>query len=181
MHPKDLFDTLLIRAQGDTAVLATLRRSASYEPGLYPPAFPYVEYLVAGQSENRRSIAYLVVACWALATRPRRDQTLQAPLEGLRLPLALKALQAQNATASKSLEARFTALLDADLDELPWRLRHLTTQLAAAGVAVDWPSLLNDLWHWGSEGRSVQIRWARDFWSMPPGQAKAKGMSSAKA
>jgi CRISPR system Cascade subunit CasB len=56
-------------------------------------------------------------------------------------------------------------LLDADADELPWRLRQITAVLDAAAVVIDWSSLLSDLWRWNHPDRYVQVRWARHFWS----------------
>jgi CRISPR system Cascade subunit CasB len=85
------------------------------------------------------------------------------------LPKALRVLQARSAETSKTIESRFQALLDADTDELPWRLRHLTSQLAAAGVAIDWPDLLKDLRSCPDPQRRVQIRWAREYWAAREG------------
>jgi CRISPR system Cascade subunit CasB len=157
------------QAASDTAVLAVLRRSASYNPGLYPPAFPYVEPLIYGHGEWRRQATYLAAACWAKSRRQRDGDDLE---RGQSLPTALRTLhqdptnpQARNLHASKNIEKRFTALLDADADELPWRLRQITAVLDAAAIAIDWPSLLADLWRWNHPDRHVQIRWARQFWA----------------
>jgi CRISPR system Cascade subunit CasB len=151
------------RAALDTAVLAVLRRSASYNPGLYPPAFPYVEPLIYGHGEWRRQATYLTAACWAKSRRQRDESDLG---RGQSLASALRSLSQDptNLHASKNIEKRFTTLLDADADELPWRLRQITAVLDAAGMAVDWPSLLADLWRWNHPDRPVQVRWARQFW-----------------
>jgi len=152
------------RAASDTAVLAVLRRSASYNPGLYSPAFPYVEPLIYGHGEWRRQATYLAAACWAKSRRQRDEGDL---VRGQSLPTALRTLSQDptNLHASKNIEKRFTALLDADPDELPWRLRQITAVLDAAAVAIDWPSLLVDLWRWNHPDRPVQVRWARQFWA----------------
>lgn len=171
MDTTEFFAKLQELAKADSALVATLRRSASYPPGLYPPAFPYIEPSLIELGEQRRATAYLVAGCWALAARREKGVPL-------RLPLAVKALMANHQQGGKSLEARFTTLLDADGDELPWRLRHLTSQLAAASIAVDWPSLLNDLWQWGSEKRWVQTSWARLFWSASASKSKASDVTS---
>jgi CRISPR system Cascade subunit CasB len=152
------------RAALDTAVLAVLRRSASYNPGLYPPAFPYVEPLIYGHGEWRRQATYLTAACWAKSRRQRDVSDLG---RGQSLASALRSLNQDptNPLASKNIEKRFTALLDADVDELPWRLRQITAVLDAADITVDWPSLLADLWRWNHPNRPVQVRWARQFWA----------------
>lgn len=158
MNPTDLFAGLEAKAKRDTAIVAVLRRSAAYPPGQYPPAFPFIEPSVAGLSEWRRSATYLAASCWALAARREQGKPLT-------LPRAVHDLQVRSKNASKNIEARFTTLLDSDTDELQWRLRHLTSQLAAAAIAVDWPALLEDLWWWTREDRRVQTQWARQFWS----------------
>lgn len=152
------------RAASDSAVLAVLRRSASHNPGLYPPAFPYVEPLIYGHGEWRRQATYLTAACWAKSRRQRDGTDLR---RGQSLATALRTLNQDptNLHASKNIEKRFTALLDADADELPWRLRQITAVLDAAAIAIDWPSLLADLWRWNHPDRPVQVRWARQFWS----------------
>jgi CRISPR system Cascade subunit CasB len=158
MSEADFFKALNKRAENDAAVIAALRRSAAYDPGLFPAVFPYVEPFVHHLTEWRRTATYLTAACWALAARREKGETQE-------LPLALRTLQLRSSNASKSIESRFLALLDADTDELQWRLRHLTNQVSAAGIAIDWPSLLRDLRRWPDPRRRVQVHWARQFWS----------------
>jgi CRISPR system Cascade subunit CasB len=55
-------------------------------------------------------------------------------------------------------------LLDADEDELPWRLRQIVSLTTASGIALDWPQLLKDLLGWDHPDRYVQRRWAREYW-----------------
>jgi CRISPR system Cascade subunit CasB len=166
MTPEEIFQNLEDRALADTAVVAVLRRSLAYEPGLYPPAFPYVEQLTYGQGEWRRRATYLVAGCWAKGQRSHEDEVQVHCFE---LPCALLKLRddPQQSQTGESLMKRFTALLDADSDELPWRLRQITTQLSAAGISVDWAALLKDLWNWNYSNRSVQLSWARQFWAQP--------------
>jgi CRISPR system Cascade subunit CasB len=167
MHPDEFFQELAQLAEADSAVVAVLRRSASYDPGLYPPAFPSIEPYVHGLGNWQRKATYLAAACWAQGTRRNHG-------EGLAFPVAARTLRNHQSMGSKSIEQRFTALLDADSDELQWRLRHLTTQLAAAAIPMDWPALLKDLWAWNSQTRYVQIKWAREFWSTPPAKSTTK-------
>jgi CRISPR system Cascade subunit CasB len=179
MTADEFFHELQQYADKDTAVVANLRRSASYDPGQYPPVFRYVEPYVHKLGEWERCATYMAAAYWALASRRGRQegesQTVQEPHS---LPKAVQVLQAlvanaNNSSARSNIENRFQALLDADTDELQWRLRHLINQLAAAGIAIDWPSLLQDLRKWPYADRRVQIRWARQFWSA----SEAKGKS----
>lgn len=166
MTPETIFQNLAQRAEADTAVLAVLRRSLAYEPGLYPPAFPYVEPLTYGQGEWQRRATYLAAACWA---KGQRADPAEPKPAGIGLATALRKLREdpQKSQAGESLTKRFTTLLDADPDELPWRLRQITSLLNAADLAIDWPALLNDLWRWNLSSRSVQVNWARQFWAAP--------------
>lgn len=170
MTPEDIFQNLEQRAEADSAVVAVMRRSLAYEPGLYPPAFPFVEPLTFGQGEWRRRATYLAAACWAKSQRSPQDES---KTHGVDLASALRKLKTdpKQSQAGESLTKRFTALLDADSDELPWRLRQITTLLSASGITIDWPALLNDLWHWNHSDRFVQVRWARHFWATPSAAA----------
>jgi hypothetical protein len=50
----------------DSKVRAILRRSLSFEPGEFVPAFPYVEPFVKDEKNFwRRKIYYLIAAVWA--------------------------------------------------------------------------------------------------------------------
>jgi CRISPR system Cascade subunit CasB len=176
MIEAEFFESLRKRAENDTAVIATLRRSAAYEPGQFPAVFPYVEPFTNHHNEWRRTATYLSAACWAQAARREKGEP-----QGL--PFALKQLQSRSSNSSKNIEARFLALLDADTDELQWRLRHLTNQISAAGIAIEWPSLLKDLCRWPDPQRRVQVRWARQFWSTSgdPVKGSIKGAGKSKS
>ena len=63
------------------------------------------------------------------------------------------------------LDLRFSALLDARRDDLPYRLRQVVTQMAAHPVGLRTDQLLYDLLRWGHPDRAVQRRWARDYWT----------------
>ena len=188
MNSNKFFNELRNSAEEDTAVVANLRRSAAYEPGQYPPAFRYVEPFVQHLNEWERTATYMAAAYWALAIRMgRQDAESRTIPEGQSLPKALKALQtgiakaSDNTSASKNIENRFLALLDADTDELQWRLRRITSQLAAADIAINWPSLLDDLRNWSNPRRRVQVDWASQFWSAPEDTSKANPDGEDKA
>lgn len=155
MDCQEFFDALRRRADADSSVIATLRRSQAFEPGAFAPAFPLIESHTHGLSEASRQTVYLAAGLWATAVRRESGP-------GLSLPEAMARLQRD--TGSKSIEARFVSLLDADPDELVWRLRHVVALAASAGLALSWPDLLQDLLNWRSPHRYVQQRWARQFW-----------------
>lgn len=65
-----------------------------------------------------------------------------------------------------STEKRFLALLDADMDGLPYALRQAVTLLGADGRHPDWVQLMADVgwWNHDTAGDRVRRRWALDFY-----------------
>ena len=52
--------------QKDTKVRAVLRRSLAFDPGAFPPAYPYVEPFVRNERDEwKREMHYLVAGLWA--------------------------------------------------------------------------------------------------------------------
>lgn len=153
MNTSSFFDYLNRRADSDTAVVAALRRSLSSDPGTDTRVFPLVEPWLGQLSDGRRATVYLAAGLWASAARRTG---------GKPIPLAQALRRINN---NPSAELRFIRLLDADLDELQWRLRQGVALLSSTGIAIDWPQLLDDLLRWNSPSRSVQSQWARQFWA----------------
>ena len=77
----------------------------------------------------------------------------------------LKKLRRELSAGAESLDRRFGALLDADTEELPYRLRQLSQQLKSRGLAPNYYRLLDDLLKWDLPSRSIQRNWARDYWT----------------
>lgn len=136
-----------------TAARAALRRSLAFAAGTYPPAMPYVEPWIQGEEGWRREAYYLVAALYALKDGEHQPgQTLAKALSEVR----------QN-RGSESIEKRFLALLDADRDQIAFRLRQ-AVGLVEGGL--DFAQLLDDLLAWFSPERRVQARWAREFYGV---------------
>lgn len=139
----------------DTRVRAVLRRSLAFDPGAYPDAFPYVEPFVRGNDDQwRREMLYLAAGLWAAHWRAGRSD----PQVSLGKACALHQLHSK----SQSVERRFINLLDADDEQLPYRLRHMVTLLKEHNI--DFESLLNGLLFWRSEKKGTQNQWAREFY-----------------
>ena len=68
----------------------------------------------------------------------------------------------QSSTGSTSTERRFIALLDADREQLPHRLRQMIALLKEQ--SIDFDALLERLLHWGDDRKRAQNAWARDFY-----------------
>lgn len=142
-------------AKKESKVRAVLKRSLAFDPGLYPPAYPYVEHRLGSDDGNwKRTVFYLVAGLWALHRRESHGQ-------GQTLSSACKAFYFKN-DKSQSVERRFIALLDSDEGQLPHRLRQMVALLKE--YPIDFDALLKDLLSWNHPDKWVQIKWAREFY-----------------
>lgn len=139
----------------DAKVRAVLRRSLAFEAGAYIPAYPYIErFLTGAVDDQRRQMHYLVAGLWAAHWREGRT----GPTTSIATACARHLLKSQ----SSSTERRFIHLLDADLDQLPHRLRQMIALLHEE--PLDFETLLNDLLCWNRTDKRVQNAWARAFY-----------------
>lgn len=141
--------------ESDTRVRAVLRRSLTFEPGQYPPAYPFVEPFVRDNDSSwKREMLYLVAGLWAMHWREERS--------GQVMPIGKACATHQAVSGSTSTENRFLTLLDSDADQLPHRLRQMMALLK--DYSIDFPVLLQDLINWNDERKRTQQAWARDFY-----------------
>jgi CRISPR system Cascade subunit CasB len=138
----------------DTRVRAILRRSLAFEPSRYIPAYPYVEPFVVDAEGWRREAHYLVAGLWATHLSEGRA--------GQVIKLGEACAMYQKSSGSESVERRFINLLDADLDQLPHRLRQMVALLKEQ--PLDFEYMLKGLLRWNSENRYTQNNWARDYY-----------------
>lgn len=139
----------------DTKVRAELRRSLTFDSGRYFKAFPYVEPFVKDEGNSwRREMHYLVAGLWA--THWRQGRT------GTPIGIGEACAKYQEASGSISTERRFIALLDADDDQLPHRLRQMIALLK--DQVIDFDALLTGLLYWNDDQKCTQNAWARDFY-----------------
>lgn len=146
----------------DRGALATLRRSLSFAPGAYPPAYPYIERFAGVDrqaSDPFRLALYLVAGLYAL--HPETSTSSLASGLG----------ELMHRRDSGSIESRFIALLGADPENLAEYLRHTVTLFAADKLGIDHCMLLDDLVVWlnpyASEKRDqIRQKWAREFYGI---------------
>lgn len=174
-HAENFIDHLDRMRDQNRGAFAELRRSLSFAPGTYPPAYPYVERFVVSESNANhpyRQALYLVAGLFALHPQAGRKS------------LASNLGELMRNRDSESIEKRFIALLGADPENLPNYLRQIITLLAADGLGVNYGSLLSDLGRWLNpydiEARDkVRQRWARDFYrELAPREAAPETVSS---
>jgi CRISPR type I-E-associated protein CasB/Cse2 len=73
--------------------------------------------------------------------------------------------QARDTKYAQGLDRRIEILLDANREQLPFRLRQAIRFLYSRRVPVNWPRLLQDLLAWNSPRRWVQENWARAYFA----------------
>lgn len=156
MTEKHPFITYLESLRDDRGALAALRRGLGQEPGSVVAMYPYVvRWLPASASRQTEAVYYLVAALFAYHPDPGDAGNLGAAFR--------QTLDAQG--DNTAIERRFTALLAAHPDDLPFYLRQAVGFLKSKEVAVDWSQLFTDLLAWGHPDSYVQKQWARAFWS----------------
>ena len=78
---------------------------------------------------------------------------------------AVRAIRTEN--NASGLDKRFAVLLDADVDQLSFRLRQLVKRIKAEKAekahSIDWGTLLYHLTQWDHQDRWVQQQWAKSY------------------
>jgi CRISPR system Cascade subunit CasB len=114
-----------------------------------------VEPFVKNEDNSwRRQMLYLVAGLWAANWRKDRSGELRPP--------GRACAAYQQGSKSASTERRFIALLDADPDQLPHRLRQMIALLKEYNL--DFETLLSGLFYWNNDQKRTQNQWARDFY-----------------
>ena len=155
-HP---FITYLEGLREDRGTLAALRRGLGQPPGDAREMYPYVvRWLSAEPSARREAAHYLVAALFAYHPDPGGSGNL-----GQAFRRTLDPNGDDTAT-----ERRFTALLTAHSDDLPFYLRQAISFLQSKEVPVDWHQLFADVLGWATLPLHAQKQCkVRAFWGRP--------------
>lgn len=153
LHP--FVDYLQRLAEGqERGALAALRRGLGQPPGTAAEMFPYVvPYLPPNPSRTQEAAYYLTASLFALHPKAGGQGNMGSHLA-----------QTRTESGDDALERRFTALLSAHVDDLPFYLRQAASYLKSKEVPIDWNQLLKDLQAWDHPDRYVQKAWANAFW-----------------
>ena len=145
--------------------LADLRRGLSEPPGTAPEMFPYVTRWIPEEARStwKESVYYLVAGLFAYYQSGSGTVGKQKLTAGNLGDHCRRA--AQEKQCSDSFEKRFTALLNANTEDLPVLLRQMVSLLKSSDVPINWNRLFKDLQYWNTESRFVQRQWANGFWS----------------
>jgi CRISPR system Cascade subunit CasB len=154
-HP---FITYLESLRDDRAALAALRRGLGQPPGTVADMYRYlVPWLPDDTPPWRETAYYLIAALFAYHPKEGGTDNMGRHFADARDP------QRDNT----AIERRFTALLAAHPEDLPFYLRQAVSFLKSKEVPVNWHQLLSDLLGWSHPARYVQQQWARAFWGRP--------------
>lgn len=156
------------------ASIARLRRGLGQAPGACMETLEELApYLPEEIREEEVEAFFLVGSLFGLHPRARLDSTPPGQSFGAALREAFRAGDGTvggPTEATDSAERRFAALLGSRRELLPDRLRQALSILhsKAPSLPLDYDLLLSHLIHWDREDRSVQLRWARDYWRPAP-------------
>lgn len=67
---------------------------------------------------------------------------------------------------AKGLDRRMEILLDADKEQLRFRIRQAVRVLFSARIKINWVYLLDDLLQWEHPARITQKAWARSYYGL---------------
>ena len=138
----------------DAGERARLRRNAGKSLNESRNALPvFYRLLPPGVSDRHEDVYFLVATLHSFTTAGGSGD------------LGSALLRARTPQNGRGLDRRVQVLLDADLDQLPFRLRQAVQFLRSTRVAVHWPMLLTDLLNWTHPDRFVQKRWARSYFT----------------
>lgn len=155
-HP--FIEYLLSLSEGEKrGALASLRRGLGKTPGQAPEMFRYVLPWLPENASREQERAYFLVAS-LLAYHPKNcsEGNMGNHLARCRDPQG----------NDDALERRFTALLAAHPEDLPFYLRQAVSFLKSKEeTPINWSQLLKDLMGWDHPDGYVQRQWARAFWS----------------
>ncbi|MEM9665503.1 MAG: type I-E CRISPR-associated protein Cse2/CasB [Bacteroidota bacterium] len=138
------------------AILARLRRTLTGRTLSFDGMREIGDILSAEIHESQLETYLLIAALFA--------HNPSAVSSGSSLGGTLRSLRGQLSAGAESLDRRFSAVLDAQAEELPYRLRQLNQLLKSKNVSPNYFRLLDDLLYWDHPSRFVQRRWAKEYW-----------------
>lgn len=158
-------ERLADRKNEDRAALARLKRCAGRSLAESLEALPLLYQLGrAGIPDHSEELFFLVATLFPFAPSHARSTE---PSEGRQdFGRTLRWLAERPKVNAEGVDRRVTVLLDADRDELPFRLRQAVRMLAQHEPSIDWRLLLRHLHAWESPNRWVQKQWARSYFGL---------------
>ncbi len=133
--------------------LAKLRRGLGKQPGEAMEVYSLIGNFAANTKSKAEEMAlYTVATLFGLYPSDSSGSNFGSSVSEL-----------AEKSDSKSIEARFVALLNTHVDDLPNHLRQMIGLLKSKEVRINWLQLLKDINSWDRDDREVQRRWAKEF------------------
>jgi len=155
-YEQRFIDDLSARCAGDPGAKARLKRASGLALGEAPGDALRVFYALRPPYQ-REERYFLIATLFPLAQHSRRAGDLGATLR-----------RARTDTNARGLDHRLEVLLDADAEQLAFRLRQAVHFARSQRVDVDFVQLLADVLGWDAAGRQVQRNWARTYFGQRP-------------
>ncbi|HEX6291265.1 MAG TPA: type I-E CRISPR-associated protein Cse2/CasB [Herpetosiphonaceae bacterium] len=165
----DVIDRFVTRLETlDAGGRARLKRNAGHTLNEARDVYQiFFSLLPLGVQERHQDDYFLIATLYAVGTRRDNPRPANPPRSlGASLRRVRQQIQGDGGDDHRiSLDKRVETLLDADREQLLFRLRQIISLLVAHDVAVDWRRLLRDVRSWDHEDRFVQLAWARDYFA----------------
>lgn len=166
-----------LHQRGDTGKLASLRRAAGESLGAETARNVFWVYAYLGNTSKGDTNPLFESAHFLVGTLLAFDRdALEGKANNHDETLATTLRRLTGAATDAELEKhpitrRFRTLLDADLSwdgasgAFPFRLRQTVRYALQKDTRIAWDRLLKDVQDWNYPSRSVQKRWARDYFA----------------
>ncbi|OHU85067.1 MULTISPECIES: type I-E CRISPR-associated protein Cse1/CasA [Pseudoalteromonas] len=138
-------------------ILAVLRKSLDLQKNSQLAAISYLGPLLANEDERSEVQAFVAAL---FASHPKVYQQSQ------HLSFGAVWYQADK-DQRPGMSFRFECLLEAKGEQLKQTLRQMVQILKSKDIAVDYRTLMEDLYYWDSDDKRIQLKWARDYWAKP--------------
>jgi CRISPR system Cascade subunit CasB len=151
-----IFIQHLLDLQDDRGALAALRRGLGQPPGAAADMYRYVVPYLPETAGLETETAYYTIAS-LFASYP---ENFDSGNMGNHFAHTLGG----NKEGAEPVERRFTALLSAHSEDLPFYLRQAVSFLQSKNSPVCWNHLFKDMKGWSHPDHYVQRQWAYAFW-----------------
>ncbi|MCG7540340.1 type I-E CRISPR-associated protein Cse1/CasA [Pseudoalteromonas sp. CO348] len=138
-------------------ILAALRKSLDLQKGSQLTAISYLGPLLSSEDERSKVQAFIA---GLFASHAKVYQEAQHSSFG---HIWYQADKDQR----RGMSFRFECLLEAKGEQLKQTLRQMVQILKSKDIAIDYRTLMEDLYHWDSDDKRIQLKWARDYWAKP--------------
>ena len=150
---RDLVNSLITLGATQDKISASRAAMAKLRQAILNPilAAPYVAPFTENLNERQEDCFYLIASLFALNPNHQSGVSFGGAFKHLR-------------EKSDGMDKRFSMILGARQEQLPDLIRHGIRLLATESLALDWEKLLLDLLYWDTLNKSVQRKWARDYY-----------------